>query len=64
VSRRVELDLLADRRGKTCEFDERSKWREAHGQGCEAALYIQRFDSQASGAAFLLATFLWRSKEK
>jgi hypothetical protein len=27
----VELDLLAARRGKSCEFIERPKWREAQG---------------------------------
>ena len=26
-----ELDLLADRRGKSCEFGERPNWREAQG---------------------------------
>ena len=50
-----ELDLLAERRGKCCEFGERPNRREAQGT---------RVSGQASGAAFLLATFLWRSKEK
>ena len=50
-----ELDLLADRRGKSCEFGERPNWREAQGT---------RVSGQASGTAFLLGTFLWRSKEK
>ena len=50
-----ELDLLAVRRGKSCEFGERPKWREAQGT---------RVSGQASGSAFLLDTFLWRSKEK
>jgi hypothetical protein len=31
ASRPVELDLLAVRRGKSCEFGERPKWREAQG---------------------------------
>jgi len=50
-----ELDLLAGRRGKSCEFGERPKWREAQGT---------RASGQASGSAFLLVTFLWQSKEK
>jgi len=50
-----ELDLQAARRGKSCEFGERPNWREAQGT---------RVSGQASGAAFLLDTFLWRSKEK
>jgi len=50
-----ELDLQAVRRGKSCEFGERLKWREAQGHPRSG---------QASGSAFLLGTFLWRSKEK
>jgi len=49
------LDLQAGRRSKSCEFGERSKWREAQGT---------RVSGQAFGAAFLLVPFLWRSKEK
>jgi len=43
------------RRGKCCEFGERSKSREAQGT---------RVSGQTVGPAFLLGTFLWRSKEK
>jgi hypothetical protein len=50
-----ELDLQAGRRGKSCEFGERLKWREAQGT---------RVSGQAFGSAFLLGTFLWRRKEK
>jgi hypothetical protein len=50
-----ELDLQAARRGKSCEFGERPKWREAQGT---------RVSGQVFGSAFLLGTFLWRSKEK
>jgi len=50
-----ELDLQAGRRGKSCEFGECPKWREAQET---------RVSGQASGAAFLLGTFLWRRKEK
>jgi len=48
-----ELDLLAGRRGKSCEFGERPKWREAQGT-CVSG--------QVFGTAFLLGTFLWRSQ--
>jgi hypothetical protein len=43
-----ELDLQAGRRGKSCEFGECPKWREAQET---------RVSGQASGAAFLLGTF-------
>jgi len=50
-----EKSGLAGRRGKCCEFGERSKYREAQDT---------RVSGQAAGAAFLLGTFLWRRKEK
>jgi len=49
---------------KSCEFGERSKWREAHGQGCVAALYIQGVWQPSHRVAFLLGTFLWRRKDQ
>ena len=55
ASRPVELDLLAVRRGKSCQFGERPNRREAQGT---------RASGQAFGAAFLLVPFLWRSEEK
>jgi hypothetical protein len=59
-----ELDLLAARRGKSCEFSERPNRREAQGKAVKQPCKLKVFDNQAFGAAFLLATFLWRSKEK
>ena len=64
ASRIVELDLLAGRRSKSCEFGERPNRREAQGKAAKRPCKLKGFDSQTFGAAFLLGTLSLAEQRK